>query len=70
MKYLEILKTFFLSNKMKAFYWQSVNGFVVILVGTLSIIKPEEVSAYTFMFIGGAIALLNMATKAINRKFL
>jgi len=67
---LETLKDFFTSPKMKTLYWQTANGFVVILIGTLTVIQPEEVTATTFLFIAGGVALLNSATKHINKTYL
>ena len=55
---------------MKTFYWQTLNSFIVVLAGTLTLVKPDEVNATTFLIIGLAIAALNRATKEINSKYL
>lgn len=67
---INILKEFFLSSKMKTFYWQTGNGFLVILAGTLMEIKPDEIGATTLLLIVGAISVLNRITKEINKKYL
>lgn len=67
LKTWEVLKDFFTSPKMKTLYWQTLNGFIVVLVGTLSGIKPDSVSPTTFLFIAAAIAVLNRITKELNK---
>ena len=67
---LEVLKDFFTQSKMKTFYWQTANGFVVILIGTLASLKPDELSGYSVLVVAGALAALNGLTKFINKTYL
>jgi len=69
-KVIEVLKWFFTQPKMKTLYWQSLNGFVVILTGTLAGIRPDQVDASVLLIISVAVAVLNRITKEINTKLL
>ena len=69
-KVIEQLKTFFTQPKIKTLYWQSLNGFIVILVGTLMGIRPDSVDAKTILGISIAVSMLNRITKEINTKYL
>lgn len=69
-KILKNLKTFFLSSKMKTFYWQTANGFIVILIGTLTTLKPDVVDPKMVIAIAGVLSALNWATKTINKTYL
>lgn len=56
------LKEFFTSNKAKAFYWQTANGFV-----GLAIIFFTDVE---WQYAPIVIALLNATTEYINQNYL
>lgn len=58
----ENLKKIFLSNKAKTFYWTTLNGFIVIIVGGLA-----DMNWFYAPFL---IALLNGITKYINLNYI
>jgi len=54
----EKLRTIFLSNKAKTFYWTTLNSFLIIIAMGLADIN--------WIYAPIAIAMLNSATKLIN----
>ena len=58
----ENLKKILLSNKAKAFYWTTANGFIAILAVGLA--------EFDWYFVPILLALLNGLTKFINQKYL
>ncbi len=69
-KILKTLKTFFTSKKMKTFYWQTCNGFGVILIGVLTTMQVDVIDPKHVIMIAGALSALNWATKTINKRYL
>ena len=67
---MELLKDFFTSSKMITFYWHTFDSFIVVLIGTLTLIQPDEVNGSLLLVISMSIALLQRVTKEINKKFL
>jgi uncharacterized membrane protein len=69
-KVLKTIKDFFTSSKMKTFYWQTLNGFIVVLVGTLTAINQDGVNGTVVLIIAASVSILNRITKEINKKYL
>lgn len=65
-KILEFLK----SNQAKSFYFTTINGFIVLMIGMLTTIQPDVINPKGLLAISGAIALLNAITKYINKTYL
>ena len=60
---MEKLKEILLSNKAKAFYWQTVNGAIILIAIALSDMDVEKYPWVLF-----AIPMLNAITKTLNKK--
>ena len=69
-KAFDVMYNFFTSSKMKTFYWQTADSFLVILTGTLMLIKPDDVSGITLLIISACVAGLQRLTKWINVTYL
>jgi len=58
------------SPKMRTFYWQTLNTFIVMVTGFLAVIQPDELNAGVVLVLAGCTAGLHRLTKWINREFL
>lgn len=67
---MDKLKEFFTSSKMKTFYWQTGNGFLVILIGTLTAVNPDTLDPKMVFLLAGILSVLNIATKFINQNYI
>lgn len=67
---LENLKEFFISPKMKTFYWQTVNGFIVILIGYATTAQETVIDPIQVVGLASLLAILNFVTKYINQNYL
>ena len=65
-KIIEFLKT----NPVKAFAWQTANGFVLLLVSFLVLIQPDIINPALLLLVSAGIAGGNALTKYINTKHL
>jgi hypothetical protein len=66
----ETIIEFFKSSKARTFYWQTANGFVLLIVAFLTQIQPDIIDTKALFFIAAAISGLNAATKYINQNYL
>lgn len=67
---IEQLKQFFTSPKMKTFYFQTINGFIVILIGYATTAQATVIDPMQVVGLSAALAILNFATKYINQNYL
>jgi hypothetical protein len=66
----EKIIAFFKSTKARAFYWQTANGFVLLLIGLATTIQPDVINPAWALILAAALAGLNMLTKHINQNYL
>ena len=59
---------FLKSNQAKTAYWTTANTFIVLLIGLATTIQPDVINPTGVLAISALVALLNMATKYINKK--
>jgi len=59
---------FLKSNQAKTAYWTTANTFIVLLIGLATTIQPDVINPTGVLVISALVALLNMATKYINKK--
>jgi len=61
---------FLKSNQAKTAYWTTANTFIVLLIGLATTIQPDVINPTGVLVISALVALLNMATKYINKNYL
>lgn len=59
---MELLKQFLTSKQAKTFYWQTINGLVILGIAFITELEWQYAAV--------SIALLNGITKWINREYL
>lgn len=71
MEILQDLVEFIINSpKMRTFYWQTINTFVVMVTGFLAVIQPDELNGWVMLVLSAIVAGLHRLTKWINREFL
>ena len=61
-KFIKFLKDFVTSSKFKTFLWQTVNGFILLVI--------VGVTELDWQYVPVLLAVLNGATKYINTTYL
>ena len=57
---------FLRSSVAKKFYWETTNGFILLLIGTITVIQPDIINPFLIALTAIGISVLNMITKYIN----
>jgi hypothetical protein len=66
----EKIIAFLKSKQAKTFYWQSANGFVVLVIGLITTIQPDVIDPKGVLAVSACLAVLNGLTKFINKNYL
>ena len=61
---------FFKGSKARTFYWQTANGFVLLLIALATTIQSDVINSTGAFAVAAALAGLNALTKYINQTYL